>query len=280
MKEIEVGQIVEKVEQACIKANCILNEDVYEKIKGSMATESSTLGKEILQKLLDNSQYAKEQMIPICQDTGMAVVFAEVGQEVHIVGGSLEDAINQGVRQGYENGYLRKSVVKHPVLRVNTNDNTPAVIHYEIVTGDKLRLTICPKGFGSENMSALKMLIPADGEEGIIDFVIETVKKAGSNPCPPIVLGIGIGGTMEKAALLAKKALTIPLDEESSDSYSKQLEDKLFEDINKLNIGPQGFGGNTTALKVRVLTYPTHIAGMPVAVNINCHVTRHSEVIF
>lgn len=279
MKEIKVADIVEKVKEGCIEANCILNHDIEEKIKESISKETSPLAKDILGKLIENADYAKKEIIPICQDTGMAVVFVELGQEVHISGGLLEDAINEGVRQGYEEGYLRKSVVKHPINRVNTNDNTPAVIHYKLVSGDELKITICPKGFGSENMSALKMLVPADGEAGVINFVVDTVKKAGSNPCPPIVVGVGIGGTMEKAALLAKEALTMPLDEENPFEYEKELEKQILEKINSLGIGPQGLGGDTTAFSVRIKSYPTHIAGLPVAVNINCHVTRHSEVI-
>lgn len=279
MKEICTEDIVSAVSKACIDANCVLTKDVEERIKSSMDVETSELPKDILHKLLENSAYAREEMIPICQDTGMAVVFVEYGQEVHITGGSLEAAINEGVRQGYEKGYLRKSVVIHPINRVNTNDNTPAVIHYKIVPGNNLKITICPKGFGSENMSALKMLVPADGEKGVIDFVVDTVKKAGSNPCPPIVVGVGIGGTMDKATLLAKEALAVPLDEATKEEYERNLENTLLEKINSLGIGPQGLGGKTTALSVRVKTYPTHIAGLPLAVNINCHVTRHREVI-
>lgn len=279
MKEIVVSDIVEKVKNGCIEANCILNHDIEDKINASINKETSMLAKDILEKLIDNAKYAKKEMIPICQDTGMTVVFVELGQEVHISGGLLEDAINEGVRQGYEEGYLRKSVVKHPINRVNTNDNTPAVIHYKLVAGDNLKITICPKGFGSENMSALKMLVPADGEVGVINFVVDTVKKAGSNPCPPIVVGVGIGGTMEKAALLAKEALTMPLDKENPLEYERELEKQILEKINNLGIGPQGLGGDTTAFSVRIKSYPTHIAGLPVAVNINCHVTRHSEVV-
>jgi fumarate hydratase subunit alpha len=279
LREINTQDIISKVSEACINANCILNKDVEDKIKHGIQIETSKLGTDILNKLIENADYAKEKMIPICQDTGMAVVFVELGQEVHITGGSLETAINEGVRQGYEKGYLRKSVVAHPINRVNTGDNTPAVIHYEIVEGDTFKITICPKGFGSENMSALKMLVPADGEAGIIDFVVDTVRNAGSNPCPPIVVGVGIGGTMEKAALLAKKALARNLSEESSEEYERNFEKVLLDKINNLGVGPQGLGGKVTALAVNVNTYPTHIAGLPVAVNINCHVTRHSEVI-
>lgn len=279
MREIKISDIVEKTKKGCIEANCILNDDVEGKIRESINKETSALAKDILGKLIENAEYAKKEVIPICQDTGMAVVFVELGQEVHISGGLLEDAINEGVRQGYEEGYLRKSVVRHPINRVNTNDNTPAVIHYKLVAGDNLKITICPKGFGSENMSALKMLVPADGEAGVVNFVVDTVKKAGSNPCPPIVVGVGIGGTMEKCALLAKEALTMPLDIENPSEYERELEKQILEKINSLGIGPQGLGGDTTAFSVRIKSYPTHIAGLPVAVNINCHVTRHSEVI-
>lgn len=279
MKEINVNQIKEQIAQACIKANCILNDDIKCSITKNADLENKDLPKEILNKLIENAEYAQQNMIPICQDTGMAVVFIYLGQEVHIVGGSLEEAINEGVRKGYKKGYLRKSVVKHPINRVNTGDNTPAVIHYQIVDGDELKIVVCPKGFGSENMSSLKMLVPADGEQGVIDFVLETVEKAGSNPCPPIIVGVGIGGTMEKAAILAKKALIRPIDLRNENEYEKDLEQSLLEKINKLGIGPQGLGGKTTALAVNVETYPTHIAGLPVAVNISCYVTRHCEVI-
>ena len=278
LREISAEIITERVSKACIDANCILNDDIREKIENGRLHESYELGKDILIKLIENADYAKEKMIPICQDTGMAVVFVEIGQDVHVVGGNIEDAINNGIKDGYEKGYLRKSVVAHPIKRINTNDNTPGVIHYEIVSGENLKITVCPKGFGSENMSALKMLVPADGEQGVIDFVLETVKNAGSNPCPPIVVGVGIGGTMEKAAILAKKALARSLDTKNNYEYESKLEKILLEKINNLNIGPQGLGGKTTALAVNVETYPTHIAGLPVAVNINCHVTRHVEV--
>lgn len=278
MKDINVEQIKSEVAKACIQSNCILNDDIKCSIKESVELENKTLAKEILGKLIENAEYAQQNMIPICQDTGMTVVFVYIGQEVHIVGGNLEAAINDGVREGYEKGYLRKSVVKHPINRVNTGDNTPAVIHYQIVDGDELKIIVCPKGFGSENMSALKMLVPADGEQGVIDFVLETVKNAGSNPCPPIVVGVGVGGTMEKAAILAKKALVRPINLRNDNEYEKKLEKTLLDKINNLGIGPQGLGGKTTALAVNVETYPTHIAGLPVAVNISCHVTRHCEV--
>ncbi|CDM67220.1 hydro-lyase, Fe-S type, tartrate/fumarate subfamily, alpha subunit [Clostridium bornimense] len=279
MREILVQDITNAVKEACIESNCILKNDVYSVIEQKCKEETSELGKDILSKLIENADYAKKENIAICQDTGMMVVFAEIGQDVHIIGGSLEEAINEGVRQGYEEGYLRKSVVAHPINRVNTNDNTPAIIHYKIVPGRGFKLRLCPKGFGSENMSALKMLVPADGEQGVIDFVLQTVKNAGSNPCPPIVVGVGVGGTMEKAAIMAKEALSMNLDDKSQGEYEEKLEKVLLKKINELGIGPQGLGGDTTALKVRVKTYPTHIAGLPVAVNINCHVTRHSEVI-
>ncbi|GFR36456.1 fumarate hydratase [Thermobrachium celere] len=237
------------------------------------------LEKKILDILIKNSEIAENEKMPMCQDTGMAVVFMEIGQDVHIVGGNLEDAINEGVRQGYIEGYLRKSVVKDPLDRVNTKDNTPAIIHYSIVPGDKIKITVAPKGFGSENMSRLKMLKPADGVEGVKKFVLETVKEAGPNPCPPIVVGVGIGGTFEKAAFLAKKALLRSVDEENKNPYYAQLEKELLEEINKLGIGPQGFGGLTTCLGVNIEVYATHIAGLPVAVNINCHATRHKEAV-
>ena len=220
---------------------------------------------------------AKKEDLPICQDTGMACVFVEVGQEVHIVGGLLQDAINEGVRKGYDEGFLRKSVVKDPINRVNTKDNTPAIIYYDIVPGDKIKVTVAPKGFGSENMSRIKMLKPSDGLQGVKDFIIETVKLAGPNPCPPIVIGVGIGGTFDKAAYLAKKALIRPLNKRNNEKFYSDLEEELLETINKLGIGPQGFGGKTTALGLNIETYPTHIAGLPVAVNINCHATRHKE---
>ena len=275
MKTIQYDKIVNTVAKMCIDANCNLNSDIRTAIEQSEKCEKSPVGKDILQKLIANADIAAEKQVPICQDTGMAVFFVKVGQDVHIEGGSLTNAINDGVRKGYTEGYLRKSVVKDPLNRINTKDNTPAVIHYDIVEGDLLEITVAPKGFGSENMSALRMLKPADGVDGVIGFVLETVEKAGPNPCPPMVIGIGIGGTMEKACLLAKQALTRDALTHNSDEYYANLEKELLQKINKLGIGPQGLGGTTTALSVNIETFPTHIAGLPVAVNINCHVTRH-----
>ena len=278
MREIDVKVITESIEKLCIEANCFLPCDVREKIEQALEKETSKVGKEILDKLLENADIAKNKEMPICQDTGMAVIFMDIGQEVHFSGGDLTDAVNEGVRRGYINGYLRKSVVADPIRRGNTNDNTPAVIHYNIVPGDKVKITVAPKGFGSENMSALKMLKPAEGLEGVKEFIVDTVKKAGANPCPPIVVGVGIGGTADKCACLAKKALTRNLNEKNPDPFYAELEDGLLEKINALDIGPQGFGGKTTALKVSIETFPTHIAGLPCCVNINCHVTRHKDV--
>ncbi|WP_163195148.1 fumarate hydratase [Clostridium thermarum] len=277
MREINISEVIEVVKRLCIEANYNISEDIQRGLEKSMDVEKEELPKDILNKILINSKIAKEEAIPMCQDTGMACVFIELGQDVHICGGSLEEAINEGVRRGYEEGYLRKSVVKDPIHRVNTRDNTPAIINYEIKPGDKLKITVAPKGFGSENMSQLKMLKPSDGIEGIKDFVLKTVIEAGSNPCPPIVVGVGIGGTFDRAALLAKKALLRPIDKRNSDSYYESIERELLKRINETNIGPQGFGGVTTALAVNIETYPTHIAGLPVAVNINCHATRHAE---
>lgn len=277
MRDIDVNSITEAVKKLCMNANYYLNKDIREAMEKSLAIEESPIGAEVLEKLLLNARLAGEKDVAICQDTGMAVVFVTIGQEVHIKGGALSDAINEGVRQGYKEGYLRKSVVGDPIERVNTGDNTPAVIHYEIVPGDILKIELAPKGFGSENMSALKMLKPSDGLEGVKSFILETVDKAGPNPCPPIVVGVGIGGTMEKASLLAKRALLRPIDKRSTIDYVKNLELEMLDKINKLGIGPAGLGGTTTALAVNVETYPTHIAGLPVAVNINCHVTRHAE---
>ncbi len=278
MKEINVSKIIEAVKMMCIDANYYLTDDVKEKIENAYKSEDWPMAKEMLEKILTNIDIAKNEKMPMCQDTGMACVFVEIGQDVHIVGGSLKDAINEGVRQGYIEGYLRKSVVKDPINRVNTNDNTPAIIYYDIVEGDKLKIKIAPKGFGSENMSQLKMLKPADGLDGVKEFVLKVVKEAGPNPCPPIVVGVGIGGTFDKAANLAKKALVRPLNERNSDKFYSDLEEELLEKVNEIGIGPQGFGGKTTALAVNIEIYPTHIAGLPVAVNINCHVTRHAEV--
>ncbi len=278
MRTIHTDKITEAVEELCKSANYYLNDDIMDSIKNSIQTEQSETGRDILGKLIENANIAKEKGVAICQDTGMAVVFVDIGQDVHVIGGSITDSINEGVRRGYEKGYLRKSVVKDPIERINTKDNTPAVIHYNIVEGDKLKITVAPKGFGSENMSALRMLKPADGIEGVKKFVIDTVDNAGPNPCPPIVVGVGIGGTMEKAALLAKKALLRPINQRSEIEYVRELENQLLTEINKLGIGPSGLGGRTTALAVNVEVYPTHIAGLPVAVNINCHATRHAEI--
>jgi len=275
MRELHVDEIIRTVRQMCIDANCNLNSDVEAALIQGLAHEEHPIAKSMLTDILRNAEIARNKQMPICQDTGMAVFFLELGQDLHIVGGSLYDAINEGVRQGYGDGYLRKSVVADPVRRGNTGDNTPAIIHTQITDGEQLRITLAPKGFGSENMSAIKMLKPSDGLEGIIQFVIDTVKNAGSNPCPPLVVGVGIGGTFEKCAELAKSALLRDVDSKNPDPYYAELEEHLLEKINKLDIGPQGFGGITTALGVNVETFPTHIAGMPCAVNINCHVTRH-----
>lgn len=277
MREIHIAEIISTVRDLCIESNYYLSKDVGEALDKAKKNETWPLAENILEQLILNSNIAKKEDMPICQDTGMACVFVEIGQEVHIVGGLLQDAINEGVRRGYEEGYLRKSVVKDPINRVNTKDNTPAIIYYDIVPGDKIKIIVSPKGFGSENMSRIKMLKPSDGLQGVKDFIIETVKLAGPNPCPPIVIGVGIGGTFDKAAYLAKKALIRPLNKRNDDKFYSDLEDELLEDINKLGIGPQGFGGKTTALGLNIETYPTHIAGLPVAVNINCHATRHKE---
>lgn len=277
MREVSTDEITKNIKEMCIEANYILSDDVKNKIINSAAVESSEIGKKILSQLEENMEIAESEQIPICQDTGMAVVFIKVGQEVHITGGSLEDAINQGVREGYTEGYLRKSVVKDPLIRENTKDNTPAIIHYEIVPGDKVEITVAPKGFGSENMSRVCMLKPADGIEGVKNAVIETIKLAGPNACPPVVVGVGIGGTFEKCALLAKKALTRDINSENSIEYVAELEKELLSEINNLNIGPGGLGGKITALGVNIETYPTHIAGLPVAINMCCHVNRHKK---
>lgn len=278
MKEIHVSQITDAIKKLCIDANYYITSDMKNVIGKAREEETWPIAQDILDKIIFNSEIAAKEDMPICQDTGMACVFVDLGQDVHIVGGSLEEAINDGVRRGYEEGYLRKSVVKDPIDRVNTKDNTPAVISYNVVPGDKLKLVVAPKGFGSENMSALKMLKPADGIEGVKDFILETVKKAGPNPCPPIVIGVGIGGTFDKVAGLAKRALIRSVEERNKNPYYEALELELLEKINKLGIGPQGFGGKTTALSVNIETYPTHIAGLPVAVNVNCHATRHAEI--
>jgi len=278
LREINVLDITEAISKLCIDSNYYLGNDVRKRLEKAKNEESWPIAQDILNKIILNANIAQKENMPMCQDTGMTCVFVEIGQEVHIVGGSIEAAINEGIRQGYSKGFLRKSVVKDPLRRVNTGDNTPAIIYYNIIEGEKLSITVAPKGFGSENMSALKMLKPADGLQGVKDFVIETVKKAGPNPCPPIIVGVGIGGTFDKAAYLAKKAVVRSSDIRNEDEYYKNLEEELLEEINKLGIGPQGFGGRTTALAVNIETYPTHIAGLPVAVNINCHATRHLTV--
>ena len=277
MRNINVEIITDNIKEMCIEANHFLSPDMRNVFEKAADDETSPLGRQILGQLKENLEIAGKDMIPICQDTGMAVVFMKVGQDVHIEGGSLSDAINEGVRQGYVDGYLRKSVVKDPIERENTKDNTPAVIHYDIVPGDKIDITIAPKGFGSENMSRVFMLKPADGIEGVKEAILTAVKDAGPNACPPMVVGVGIGGTFEKCALLAKKALTRDLDGERPSGYVRELEDEMLEKINSLGIGPGGLGGSKTALAVNVETYPTHIAGLPVAVNICCHVNRHAH---
>ena len=276
MRTIHVNDVTSNIREMCIEANHYLAPDMDEALKNAVETEKSGLGKQILNQLQDNLKIAGEDMIPICQDTGMAVVFMEIGQDVHFEGGSLEEATHEGVRQGYVEGYLRKSVVKDPLIRENTKDNTPAIIHYSIVSGDQVKITVAPKGFGSENMSRVFMLKPADGIEGVKNAILTAVKDAGPNACPPMVVGVGIGGTFEKCALMAKQALTRPVNEHSTIPYVKEMEEELLERINKTGIGPGGLGGTTTALAVNINTYATHIAGLPVAVNICCHVNRHA----
>lgn len=278
MKQIKTSDITALVEQLCIDACCVITDDIDKKFRSSLQTERSPLGKEIISNLIENARIAREERSPMCQDTGMTVVFVRMGQSVQIVGGFIEDAINQGVRQGYEKGFLRKSVVKDPFDRVNTKDNTPAIIHYELVPDDEtFHITVSPKGFGSENKSALKMLTPSEGVEGVKKFVLDTISEAGGNPCPPIIVGVGVGGTMERAAYLSKKALLRPLDEKNPNPDIADLEAELLDAVNKLGIGPAGFGGTTTALGVHILINATHIAGLPVSVNIGCHATRHAE---
>lgn len=275
IRTVKTEEITRNIKEMCIEANHYLSKDMDAAMKQAVETEESELGKKILNQLQDNLKIADEEMIPICQDTGMAVIFLEVGQDVHLEGAAIEDAVNEGVRQGYTEGYLRKSVVKDPLIRENTKDNTPAIIHYSIVPGDKVKITMAPKGFGSENMSRVFMLKPADGIEGVKNAILTAVADAGPNACPPMVVGVGVGGTFEKCALLAKKALTRSVDERSDIPYVKELEEEMLNKINQLGIGPGGLGGTTTALAVNINTYPTHIAGLPVAINICCHVNRH-----
>lgn len=277
MRTLNVEEISKNIKEMCIEANHFLSKDMDIAMKNAVSTEKSPLGKKILSQLQDNLKIAGKDMIPICQDTGMAVVFLEIGQDVHFEGGNLEDAVNEGIRRGYVDGYLRKSVVKDPILRENTKDNTPGIIHYKIVPGDQVKIKVAPKGFGSENMSQVYMLKPADGIEGVKDAVLDAVKLAGPNACPPVVVGVGIGGTFEKCALLAKKALTRDTNVHNSIPYVKEMEEDLLEKINNLGIGPAGLGGRITALAVNIETYPTHIAGLPVAVNMCCHVNRHKH---
>ncbi len=279
MRKIDIAEITEAVKNLCIESNCILNSDIYDSIKSSAEKEISEIGKDILEKLVKNADIAKDKMKPICQDTGMAVIFLEIGQDAHITGGDLTEGINEGIRQGYSEGFLRKSVVSDPLLRVNTNDNTPGIIHYDIVSGDKIKITVAPKGFGSENMSKIYMLKPSQGEEGVKEAVLKTIELAGSNPCPPMVVGVGIGGNFEMCAYLAKKALLRPIDKSSEITRIRELEEELLEKSNKLGIGPQGLGGKTTVLGINIETFATHIAGLPTAVNISCHVTRHKEIV-
>ena len=277
MREVNVDKVTENIKEMCIEANHFLTDDMKKVFKNAVVSEKSPLGKQVLNQLNENLDIAANDMIPICQDTGMAVVFINVGQDVHFTGGNITDAINEGVRQGYVEGFLRKSVVNDPIIRENTKDNTPAVIHYNIVSGDKVDITVAPKGFGSENMSRVFMLKPADGIEGVKDAILTAVKDAGPNACPPMVIGVGIGGTFEKCALLAKKALTRNVEEESPVPYVRELEKEMLEKINKLGIGPGGLSGTQTALAINIETYPTHIAGLPVAVNMCCHVNRHAH---
>ena len=277
MREVNVDKVTENIKEMCIEANHFLTDDMKKVFKNAVVSEKSPLGKQVLNLFNENLDIAANDMIPICQDTGMAVVFINVGQDVHFTGGNITDAINEGVRQGYVEGFLRKSVVNDPIIRENTKDNTPAVIHYNIVPGDKVDITVAPKGFGSENMSRVFMLKPADGIEGVKDAILTAVKDAGPNACPPMVIGVGIGGTFEKCALLAKKALTRNVEEESPVPYVRELEKEMLEKINKLGIGPGGLGGTQTALAINIETYPTHIAGLPVAVNMCCHVNRHAH---
>lgn len=277
MRKVNVDKVTNVVKELSIEANYYLPDDITEALISSKNNEKWPLANGILDKIIENSNIARNEQVPICQDTGMTCVFLEIGQEVCFIGGSLEDAINEGVRQGYQQGYLRKSVVEDPFKRVNTKDNTPALIYYDIVQGDRIKITVAPKGFGSENMSKVCMLKPSDGLDGVKKFIIDTVKEAGPNPCPPMVIGVGIGGTFDKVAYLAKKALIRPINKRNTNPFYEKLEIELLDEINKLGIGPEGFGGKTTALGLNIETFPTHIAALPVAVNISCHVTRHKE---
>jgi fumarate hydratase subunit alpha len=277
MREINVEKVTEVVRQLCIDANYYLGNDIKNKLVEAREKEDWNIAKGILDQIIENANIARNEDMPMCQDTGVTCVFLEIGQDVHFTGGNIEEAINEGIRRGYNEGFLRKSVVKDPLDRVNTKDNTPGMIYYDIVPGDKVKITVAPKGFGSENMSQSKMLKPSDGLQGVKDFVLKVVKEAGPNPCPPIIVGVGIGGTFDKAATIAKKSLIRPLEVRNSNPYYASLEEELLNEINNLGIGPQGFGGRTTALAVNIETFPTHIAGLPVAVNINCHATRHAE---
>ena len=279
MREINIDSITNTIEKLCIKSNHYLGNDVLSCLEKSYDNEESDTGKHVIKQIINNAKIAQNEKIAICQDTGMVVAFIEIGCDVHVSGGSITDAVNEGVRRGYEKGYLRKSIVSDPIKRVNTKDNTPAVTHYEFVEGENISITVVPKGFGSENMGAVKMLKPSEGVDGIKKFVIDTVDRAGANPCPPIIVGVGIGGTMEKAAIIAKKALIRPIGERSGLVHIRKMEEELLTKINKLGIGPAGFGGKVTALSVNIETYPTHIAGLPVAVNLNCHAARHASAI-
>lgn len=279
MRSIHVDKITASVKKLCMEVNYVAGQDIVSAIKVSAETEASPIGRNILNQIIENASLAKEKQMPICQDTGMVIVFLTVGQDVHFEGGSVTDAINEGVRQGYEEGFLRKSVVSDPLIRVNTGDNTPAVIHYELVPGDQVKIELSPKGFGSENMSQIHMLKPADGVEGVKEAIIRTVDEAGGNACPPLIVGVGIGGSFEKSAILAKRALLRNLNDHSELDHIRAIEEDVLRKVNQLGIGPQGLGGNTTALAIHIETYPTHIAGLPVAVNISCHVTRHGKVI-
>jgi fumarate hydratase subunit alpha len=278
-KQVQVDQIIDAVERLCIEANYDLGDDMMLKFKEALKTEKAPLGREVFERLIENATIAHEERVPMCQDTGMTVIFVEIGQEVQVVGGTLTDALNEGVRRGYEKGFLRKSMVKDPFDRVNTGDNTPAIIHFDIVPGDELRITIAPKGAGSENMGALKMCKPSEGLEGVIQFVVDTVDRAGGNPCPPIIVGVGVGGTMEKATYLAKKSLLRHVGEPNGEERLAKIEQEMLERVNQLGIGPQGFGGINTALAVHLEVFPTHIASLPVAVNIQCHAARHKDVV-